>query len=446
MAIKTLHITNAYHPASGGIRTFYRAMLAAANLHGRELRLVVPAEQTRVERVGDFGRIYHVEAPRAPIVDSRYRLILPPAYLRPGGAVARILEKERPDLIEVCDKYALCYLAGLLRREWSPRVPRPTLVGLSCERLDDNLAALMGGSRLAHRLARWYIGRVYAGQFDYHVANSEYTARELREGLVTKHWREVHVVPMGVELQELGAWRRCDTLRAAWTRALGASADCVWLVYAGRIAKEKNLGLLIDMLESLSASPATASSDGAAPRDVRLVIAGDGPEAAALRRAAEQRVPGRVLFAGHVPDRAALARIYASADVFVHPNPREPFGIGPLEAMASGVPLVAPNAGGVLSYASEENAWLAAPTGAAFAAAVRDAARGGDAAREQRRAARVSRARETAEAFGWNSVTRLIFELYDSLHARRTLAGADRPDHAELRERSIFDRLKNARV
>ena len=59
-------------------------------------------------------------------------------------------------------------------------------------------------------------------------------------------------------------------------------------------------------------------------------------------------------------DRDALAGILANADAFIHPNPREPFGIAPLEAMASGLPLVATETGGVTTYASDETAWLAA--------------------------------------------------------------------------------------
>ena len=60
---------------------------------------------------------------------------------------------------------------------------------------------------------------------------------------------------------------------------------------------------------------------------------------------------------GHL-DKELLADYYANADVFVHPNPKEPFGIAPLEAMASGVPVVAPNSGGILSYATDENIWM----------------------------------------------------------------------------------------
>ena len=99
--------------------------------------------------------------------------------------------------------------------------------------------------------------------------------------------------------------------------------------------------------------------------------------------------------------------------MFVHPNPREPFGIGPLEAMSSGVPVVMPAAGGVLEYGSCRNSWLAEPTAAAFADAVR-AARLGD-------RGRIAAARETAQRFRWREVTRRYFDLYDDIYAQSAL-------------------------
>src|SRR5262245_22837452 len=82
------------------------------------------------------------------------------------------------------------------------------------------------------------------------------------------------------------------------------------------------------------------------------------------------RLPGSVVFLCHVRDRKMLALLYANADVFVHPNPHEPFGIAPLEAMASGLPLLAPNSGGLTSYASAANAWTVPPTVGNFAEAI----------------------------------------------------------------------------
>jgi glycosyltransferase involved in cell wall biosynthesis len=133
------------------------------------------------------------------------------------------------------------------------------------------------------------------------------------------------------------------------------------LLYAGRISPEKNIGLLIEMMTQLAPD---------ADRDYRLLVAGAGPEEERLKQQAASQFPGKLVCLGHL-DKETLADYYANADVFVHPNPREPFGIAPLEAMISGVPTLAPNSGGILSYANDDNAWLEEPTGAAFAAAVR---------------------------------------------------------------------------
>jgi alpha-1,6-mannosyltransferase len=121
---------------------------------------------------------------------------------------------------------------------------------------------------------------------------------------------------------------------------------------------------------------------------------------------------GRRLLPGHMGDRQRLAGLYANCDVFIHPNPREPFGIAPLEAMASGLALVAPSGGGVPHYADASNAWLAEPTPEAFARAVREI-RDNPALRCSRQSA----ARATAERFDWETVTAGYLALYDELYA-----------------------------
>ncbi len=128
----------------------------------------------------------------------------------------------------------------------------------------------------------------------------------------------------------------------------------------------------------------------------------------------ERRVPGRVSLRDHFPDREAFSQLLRDVDVFVHPNPHEPFGLTPLEAMASGLPLVAPRAGGVLSYANDGNAWLCPPAAEAFAAAVPTIF-----ADDHERRRRLYHARTTAEQHDWNLIARRYFELIDSLHYSR---------------------------
>ncbi len=307
--------------------------------------------------------------------------------------------------MEVCDKYTLAPVGRLLRAGWYWPDHRPTVVGLSCERLDDNVAAYLGGGRRLRRAGHGYLRRVYAPSFDAHVANSEYTARELRAAAGID---AVDVCEMGVDADLFTRTPRDLALRTSLLHAAHGTSESVLVLYAGRLSPEKHLDVLVQAIGAVACS-------GLAP-DLRLVLAGQGPQAAALEALAARVAPGRVHFAGHVADRQRLAAIYASADIFAHPNAREPFGIGPLEAMAAGVPVVVPNQGGVLAYANDGNAWLADPDAASFAAALLAAACG-------RQTDRLDRARETARAYAWPVMAERHLQTLDRIHARR-LAGA----------------------
>jgi glycosyltransferase involved in cell wall biosynthesis len=314
MGLTSLHITNAYHPTSGGIRTFYTALLEAAGRERRCVRLVVPGPDTRVEEVNEYARIYFVRASFAPVFDRRYRLLLPWRFL-PGVStrIVSILERERPDLVEMCDKYSLPYLAAMLRKGWHPRVPRPVLAGLTCERFDDNMAAYCSTSDAARAFTRWCIRHIYGPPFDAHIANSEYTAGELRAALHDRPRGFIRVAPMGVHADEFGPDRRSADDRASLLGYAGGTEQSTLLLYAGRVSPEKNTELLLQTLRLLA-------NDRDA--DYRLVIAGGGPALPRLRRlASEWGLSGRLLLCGNL-DRRTLASCYASADVFVHPNAR----------------------------------------------------------------------------------------------------------------------------
>jgi glycosyltransferase involved in cell wall biosynthesis len=293
-----------------------------------------------------------------------------------------------------------------LRKSLAPGVKRPVLVGLSCERMDDNVTAYLGRGRIRSALTRVYIRHLYGPPFDAHIANSNYTADELRHSLWDRATDFIRVCPMGVDSAAFGPVNRDTGLRRRLLEEAGGTRDSVLLLYAGRVSPEKNPRLLIEALEQLVRP---SRFGGGAPRDYRLVVAGDGPLTVTLQAEAQQFVRGRVLWLGAIQDRSELARIYASADVFVHPNPREPFGIGPLEAMASRVPVVVPSAGGVLSYATHQNAWLAAPDARSFALAIRTAVSSPD-------PSRVGAAFETARKFAWRADSARYFKLYDEIH------------------------------
>jgi alpha-1,6-mannosyltransferase len=393
--MKSLHFTNSYHPLSGGIREFYHALLRHAPRANHYVRLVVPGPQAGVEDLNSHARIYHLRAPLSPLFDRRYRVLLPTEVLRPHGAVLNILNEEQPDLVEFCDKYSLLYLAGAIRKGWVRLTHRPVLVGLSCERMDDNVASYVGLGKMGQLFSSLYMRRIYMPQFDLHVANSHYTAGELSRQ-ARKHRRDVHVLPMGVDMERFGPHLRSHKERQALLTRIGGHEQSRILVYAGRLSAEKNVRLLPETLHELEFGR----------HDYRLVIAGTGPLSNRLAADCERLAPGKTTFLQHL-DRHAVAKLLANADAFIHPNPREPFGIAPLEAMASGLPLVAPPRGGVTTYANEATAWLAEPDAESFARRVQEIF-----AHPETRNQKTRRALEIARRYSWQRVTDQFFDAY----------------------------------
>lgn len=211
----------------------------------------------------------------------------------------------------------------------------------------------------------------------------------------------VHINPVGVDHERYSPAHRSDAGRINIAERAGILADARILLYAGRISPEKNIGLLVGTMDIL------ARRNG---RDYRLLVAGDGPLADWLRRESAERLAGKIILLGHLT-KDDLALHYANADVFVHPNPREPFGLGPLEAMASGTPTVVPNSGGVLSYATSENSWPAEPDARAFANAI-----GQVFADTSERDRRVINAVETSRLNSRQASTDSLFAAYDKMY------------------------------
>jgi len=390
---KTLHVTNAYHATSGGVRTFYLALLQYANQHARPMRLVAPAETSHVETIGAHGLIYHVKASPSPFGDKRYRLLWPLGAS--GREICGILRHEQPDLLETSDKYTLPLLSGLLRRGWIRGLSRPVLAATNHERLDDALSAYLGIPLLWHPAARLYMNAYYFPMFDWHISNSEYTSRELDPASKGHRlYREMRVLPMGVNAEAFSPDLRTPEARAVLAARAGVPVSSKLLLYVGRLSAEKNLPLLAQALERL-------------PSDYFLITAGAGDLSDWLKRQSS-----RVRLLGYV-QREDVPGLYAGADAFLHANAREPFGIAPLQAMAAGLPLIAPDQGGVLSYATPHNAWLAPPEPAAFAAAAVSVFN--DIPQRQKKTAA---ARLTAVEHDWGRIAGRYFALYDEMIER----------------------------
>lgn len=181
-------------------------------------------------------------------------------------------------------------------------------------------------------------------------------------------------------------------MRESW----GASLDTVVLLSVGRLAVEKNLGVVINAYCGLKQSGA----------NVKLIFVGDGPETVAL-----QRLCPDATFVGTKRGKD-LAEHYASADLFVFPSLTETFGNVTLEAMASGLCVVAYDhaAAGQLIINSQNGLLLTPNDEAGFIAATKEIVHDATS-----RAAMRNLARETALKNSWNIILSRTEEIFRSL-------------------------------
>lgn len=152
----------------------------------------------------------------------------------------------------------------------------------------------------------------------------------LLEQLEALKFRNLQVVSRGIDTTLFNPGRKSGALRHQW----GTRDDALVVLNVGRLAPEKNLPLIMEAYAGIKKARA----------DARMVFVGDGPERPALQAAYRD-----VVFAG-MRYGEDLASHYASGDVFLFPSLTETFGNVTLEAMASGLAVVAYDCAAAAEY------------------------------------------------------------------------------------------------
>jgi glycosyltransferase involved in cell wall biosynthesis len=208
-----------------------------------------------------------------------------------------------------------------------------------------------------HQYSRYYglgwlspVVHDYLRRFHNQSATTFVPTTALAQELGKEGFERLQVVGRGVDTVQFSPKKRSAAMRAQWN-----AADGPVLIYVGRLAAEKNVSLALCAFDAVRLRSPSA----------RMVVVGDGP----LRRRLEAEHPAAV-FAG-VQRGEALAAHYASADLFVFPSLSETFGNVTLEALASGLPVIAFDTAAAAEYVDDCANGLLAPVGAerAFVAA-----------------------------------------------------------------------------
>src|SRR5262245_11081717 len=354
-------VTETYPPEVNGVARTVGLMVDALCERGHEVQLVRPRQSAERGATPTSGLRQRL-VPGFPIPFYR--------HLQIGIAPLRALQAEwvqwRPDVVQVVTEGPLGWAAVSTAR----RLAIPV-----CSDFHTNF----------HSYSRHYGLGLFATIVSRYLRalhnRTECTlvpTAEMQAGLEGLGFERIKVVGRGVDSLLFSPSRRSERLRATW----GCRGNETVALYVGRLAPEKNLKVFVESAAAMRAVDAT----------LRVVLVGDGPQAAELR---EQ--PPDFVFAG-MRTGGDLAEHYASADCFLFPSVTETFGNVTLEAMASGLAVVAYEYAAARQYLRHETSALLAPfdDGAAFVQA--SARLVGDAALRSRLR---SEARRAAEAASW---------------------------------------------
>ncbi len=286
----------------------------------------------------------------------------------------------RPDVLHVADPMLLGAAAIL----WAHQLRIPVVASYHT-----NLAAYCGYFHLSVlEKPTWAYRRFLHQHCQATLCPSPSTACQLE----SQGFPRVRLWPRGVDAALFNPKRRSET----WRQHIAGDSAKQMILYVGRLSYEKNLMALVSAFTALERS------------DTHLVLVGDGPARHDLQRALAHH---RATLTGYLRGEA-LAEAYASADLFAFPSTTETFGQAVLEAMASGLPVVAFDAEGVRDLVRHGETGLLAPPGdeAAFAQTLRDLL-----ASPERRALLGARARYAAEQRTWESVMNGLLRVYQQV-------------------------------
>jgi glycosyltransferase involved in cell wall biosynthesis len=305
--VTALHIavvTETYPPEINGVALTLAHLVAGLRRRGHRVQLIRPRQSRRESpaRNPDFVEVLTDGLPIPGYPGLRFGL---PA----GHALRRLWSIDPPDIVHVATEGPLGVTAVAAARQ----LGLPVSSGFHT-----NFDAYSHHYRLGwlHGLVARHLRRLH-NRVDLTLVPTQQMARRL----IADGYRNVDVLARGVDTQRFNPRRRSPALRQSW----GAGDDTLVVAHVGRLAPEKNLSLVIDAFDALAARRPEA----------RLLLVGDGPLLAGLRR----NHPHHIFTGMRLGDDLAIH--YASADLFLFPSLTETFGNVVPEALASGLGVIA---------------------------------------------------------------------------------------------------------
>ena len=384
--MKLCDLTQFYSPVSGGVKRYVseKVRFIRENTTDEHI-LIIPGERDEMI-AGDRSRTYTIQSPLISRT-SRYRVLLR------LEAIERILETERPDLIECGDPYQVAWKA--VHSGAALGIP---VVGFYHSHFPEayirTVRKFCGHTvtEFFHDLSRRYIRSLYR-----RFARTIVPSPALGDLLATWGVPNIAHTDLGVDT---AVFHPQPAPREDLRAQFAIPRDRTLLLYVGRLAQEKNTQTLFAAFRQLARK---------FPDRFHLLVIGDGLQRSDLRDLQSQFTdhPSPITHLPYCADATKLAAHYRAADIFVHPGVQETFGLVTLEAQACGTPVIGIHG----SYMdriihSDQTLWARENSPAALAAAIEETSRA------DLKASNTRVSQLVAAQYSWSEVFTNLFALY----------------------------------
>ncbi|MBF8251799.1 MAG: phosphatidylinositol alpha 1,6-mannosyltransferase [Actinobacteria bacterium] len=308
MVLRIALVTESFLPQINGVTNSVLRILEGFAREGHEALVIAPESADAPREYAGF-RVKHV-----PSLEMKG--LIPVGF--PQRALEPLIDGFAPDVIHLASPIFL----GSYVTKIATRLEIPTL---SVYQTDIAGFARHYGMSVAHSGLKKWVAKIHS-QTNRTLAPSKWSCSDLAKSGVPN----VHLWQRGVDNIKFSPVKRDPDLR---NQLLGHRSDRKIIGYVGRLANEKRVEdlLVLDQRD-----------------DIQIVIIGEGPARTRL-----ERLLPNARFVGYQSGED-LARYYASLDIFVHTGKHETFCQSIQEALASGIPVIAPNFGGPTDLVQHE--------------------------------------------------------------------------------------------
>ncbi len=378
-------LTNLYiDNGEGGVNTYLyeKARYLAQNKPDFEHYVIVPGEKDDCRKLFN-SQLITIKSPRY-FRNPQHRILFN------RKAIQKHLRDVSPDLIEVDSASKLAHIAQAAFNSYPPPI-----VGFYHVHLPTFFAREFGktfghwAGQIIEKLA-WRMVKGWVEPCESLIV----TSKDILERLQEKNFKRLEYIPLGVNTELFRPLEEKEMTERKGPRTI---------LYVGRLSREKHLHVLFEAYELLKKQPKDLG-------DLKLKIVGDGPMLPLIEKKAAE--DSTIEYAGLCPYGETLAEHYRNADLLALPSPSETFGLSLLEALASGLPVVAIRRGGPSGLITGDLGSLALPDDPKdFAQQIENVLQASPASENRRR--------YIEEKFSWKNTFETLLNVYTQALARK---------------------------